>query len=47
MTPTPTAVGMLPSGTLVMGAKVGYVGVSLDIEGAPIYDGPDKAYPGG
>jgi hypothetical protein len=37
----------LPSGALVMEAKVGYVGVSPDVEGAPIDDGPGKAYASG
>jgi hypothetical protein len=46
VTPTPTAavVGTLPSGALVMGAGAGYVGVSPDVEGAPLYDGPGEAY---
>jgi hypothetical protein len=45
VTPTPTAaVGTLPSGALVIGAKVGYVGVSPGVEGVPVYEGPGEAH---
>ena len=42
-TPEPAVVAMLPPGALVMEAKVGYVGVLSDVDGAPIYNGPGKA----
>lgn len=46
VTPTPTAalVATLPSGALVMEAKVGHVGVLPHVEEAPIYSGPGEAY---